>query len=98
MITDSMLAAAIDAMPNDFDSHDVIIKIAHDNQREYIVALHEKVSTNVNAPFQALHGSLGTRIKHRCDAEGFQFTPPSDHQSSDIFGQLSHCAAYRKVI
>lgn len=81
MITDTMIDAAIDAMPNDFDSHAVILKVAHDNQREYIAALHEKVIANVNAPFQALHGSLGIRIKHRCDAQGFAFTPPSDHQS-----------------
>ncbi len=97
MITDDSLVAAIEAMPNDFDSHEVILRVAHDNQHAYISALYQKVEGGVSVPFQALHSGLGTRIKQICDGEGYHFTHPDDHQSKDIFGQLSHCAAYRKV-
>jgi hypothetical protein len=98
MITDDMLVAAIEDMLNNFDSHQVILQVAHDNQHAYILALYEKVAAGVSVPFQALHSSLGTRIKQICDGGGYHFTQPDEHQSNDIFGQLSHCAAYRKVV
>ncbi len=94
MISDAMLIAAINEMQDHFDSHDVIIRLARDNQHGYVMALHDKVMNNVGTPFQALHGSLGTRIKSICDGLGY---PSNDHLSNDIFGQKSHCREYRKT-
>lgn len=98
MITDAMLETAIDVMPQNFDSHDVIIRLARDNQAPYIRALHAKVEAGVSVPFQALHASFGKRIKLICDARGYHFTPDEQNQSNDIFGRYSHCAAYKKLI
>ena len=37
---------------NSFDTHELIIKLAHENQREYIAILYKKGGAK---PFQALH-------------------------------------------
>lgn len=89
-ITKDMINNAINALGSKFDSHEVILKLAHDNQRAYVEALYE---TNSDTPFHKLHTSLGTQIKEICLSLGFKNT---DSHSKDIFGQSSKCLSWIK--
>lgn len=92
-ITNKMIESAIkklETLENGFDSHRVILLLAHDNQRDYIESLYQIQNER---PFQTLHTSLGIKIKEICLEKGF--TPKECH-SNDIFGQNSKCLSWRK--
>jgi len=90
-ITTIMIEDAIDALGKEFDSHDVIHKLAHVNQRAYISDLH---SIENETPFHTLHTSLGIQIKKICLARGF--TNGNASRSKDFFGQQSKCLSWIK--
>jgi len=89
-ISDSVIEKAIQEMSQEFDSHEVILKIAQDNQRIYVQALTE---TDGDRPFQLLHSILGRRIKEICNRYEYK---SCDHRSKDIFGQHSKCILWLK--
>lgn len=75
---------------NSFDTHQVIQKLAHMNQRMYVIALSE---IDNEIPFQTLHSSLGRQIKVVCTQLGFS---NKDHRSLDMFNQNSKCQFWSK--
>lgn len=81
---------AIDELGESFDSHQLIQKLAHANQREYVAALAE---INNETPFQTLHSALGRQIKAICIELGFS---NKDHRSLDMFNQNSKCQLWSK--
>lgn len=89
-ITDAVIEQAIQKLINEFDSHDVIMHIAQNNQRIYAQALSEIDSER---PFQKLHTELGRRIKEICEGLGFS---SESSRSRDIFGQNSKCLFWSK--
>jgi hypothetical protein len=89
-ITKSMLETAIEAMPNDFDSHDVIRAVAQRNQRAYAQALN---AIDGDLLFHKLHSALGQEIAEICDALGYT---REQSRSDDIFLQKSRCIGWLK--
>jgi hypothetical protein len=88
IISDKLIEKYIKSAGTEFDSHDIIHKLAHDNQKLYIKALS---LTNGERPFQTLHSELGKRIKAICEHLGYT---GADSKSLDIFGQQSNCVRW----
>lgn len=84
-ITDEIIEATLSRLGDNFDSHKVILELAHNNQALYV---SELVATQSDIPFQVLHSKLGRRIKVVCERLGFTGTVS---RSNDIFGQYSEC-------
>lgn len=82
---DAAILDVVSSLPASFDSHEVIKKLAHKNQRQYVEYL---AAIQTATPFHQLHSLLGKRIKVVCEGLGFK---GNDHTSEDIFGQNSRC-------
>jgi len=92
MVTEAMLVAAIDAMPVEFDSHDVILEVAHNNQSAYVAHLHSENPSDT--PFQNVHARLGSEIARICRSRNYV---EEQGRSKDIFRQMSRCMFWKKV-
>lgn len=73
-----------------FDSHEIIIEFARDNQHLYIDELYQ--FKDAKSPFQQLHSKLGKQIKAICDELGYT---SEDSESYDIFRRNSSCTKYQ---
>ncbi|MDD2640703.1 MAG: hypothetical protein PHS65_06890 [Arcobacteraceae bacterium] len=82
---DNAIREAVNETGESFDSHDIIKKVAHRNQRNYVSALAE---INSDTPFHQFHSALGRRIKIVCEELGYV---SQDSRSLDMFGQNSKC-------
>lgn len=89
-IPDTIVRAAIIAAGAEFDSHNVIHAIAHENQRLYVTEL---AAIDNDRPFQILHSALGRMIKAICDELGYTGAPS---RSPDIFNQNSECVRWSR--
>ena len=89
-ITKSMIETAIESMPNDFDSHDLIRAVAQRNQRAYAEAL---IAIDGDLLFHKLHTNLGRQIAEICNDLGYAREPSRSH---DIFLQKSRCISWLK--
>ena len=89
-IPDHLIAQIIESMTADFDSHDVIKKLAHTNQRIYAEAL---VAVEGDRLFHKLHSEIGRQITTICEQLGYTRVPS---RSDDIFGQWSRCLGWSK--
>lgn len=61
MSLETLIAAfpsAIARMPDSFDSHAFLLKLAKHNQCAYVQALAEEIETGSETPFQALHSRI----------------------------------------
>ncbi|MEC4725091.1 hypothetical protein HWQ46_05930 [Shewanella sp. D64] len=87
---DIAIKEAVDELGESFDSHDIIKKVAHLNQRKYVLALSELDS---DTPFQQLHSALGRRIKPVCEQLGYV---GQDSRSPDMFDQSSKCQQWSR--
>jgi len=83
------LPIAIDQMPNVFDSHDLILKLAQANQAAYIEALYAKLPSD--APFRELHSEIAKAV-----AGSPKVHQIGERTSPDIFGNGGACALWRK--
>lgn len=90
-IPDTIIRATIIAAGADFDSHDVIHAVAHQNQRLYVAEL---AAIDNDRPFQILHSALGRRIKAICEELGYTGVAS---RSLDIFGQHSECVRWSRA-
>jgi hypothetical protein len=81
----------VNLMPNDFDSHDFILKLAQKYQKLYVQLLF--VYKDNNQPFQSVHKEIGRRLKKRDDLVEHL----GNHSSQNIFGQENNCAVWHKV-
>ncbi|MBL8992184.1 MAG: hypothetical protein JNM63_02510 [Spirochaetia bacterium] len=74
-----------------FDSHDVILLLAQQNQRWYVEELNRMSG---DAPFQTLHSQIGKMIE-RLSPE-FHLTG-AGHVSDDIFRQPCSCMQWTRT-
>jgi hypothetical protein len=82
----------IEAMPATFTSHEFILRLAQRHQALYIEALYD--CRGEPAPFRTVHSILARHLRAYsalvelvCD----------DALSTDIFGQPSQCAQWRRL-
>jgi hypothetical protein len=78
-------------MPNEFDSHEFILKLAQKHQKFYIEALIEYVEED--RPFQVVHGQIAMRLLKFPNL----VTRVGEHISKDIFFQDNSAAKWKKV-
>jgi hypothetical protein len=78
-------------MPNKFDSHEFILKLAQKHQRLYIQALVEHAESG--KPFQIAHGQIAMRLLKFPNL----ITPVGEHISKDIFLQESTATMWQKI-
>jgi hypothetical protein len=79
-----------------FKSHEFILKLAHQNQRLYVEALHsyrDSLHRGEPRPFRAVHQILS---QHLHDFPAL-VTHLGDVPSTDIFGHSEHCARWHKA-
>ena len=81
----------IEVLPEKFDSHQFILKLAQRYQQEYVVALYfYSYSEN---PFQIVHGQIAKRLRNLENLVVYD----GETDSSDIFGQVNSAACWEKV-
>ena len=81
----------IDLMPNKFDSHEFILKLAQEHQQLYVQALAEHADNE--RPFQAVHSQIAMRLLKFPDL----VTRVGEHISNDIFLQENSATLWQKV-
>ncbi len=87
---EDLVRATIPQMPASFDTHQLIIKLAQNNQRSYIEALQR---VNGDTPFQTLHSMIGKAVLKLAP----QFNLKNEASSSpDIFGQKNSCVLWSR--
>ncbi len=74
-----------------FDSHEIILEFARNNQNLYITGLNDIKDKCNPPPFTRFHATLGIKIKSICDELGYQ---NKDIKSHNIFRQISECKKY----
>jgi len=75
-----------------FTSHQFILRLAHDHQREYVAGL--AAFADGGSPFKDLHHALVKRVKK---LEGKTVTLRKEsYPSQDIFGTPSHSGLWKK--
>jgi hypothetical protein len=88
---ESVYQQVIALMPNKFDSHEFILKLAQEHQRLYVQALVEYVDND--RPFQIVHGQIAMRLLKFPNL----VTRVGEHISQDIFLRESSATLWQKV-
>jgi hypothetical protein len=88
---DELIRITVDRMENKFDTHELILDLAHNNQPLYVRGLH---ATGGDHPFQTFHARIGTSLRRL--APGLSLSEPEEWRSRDIFGQNSQCMKWRR--
>jgi hypothetical protein len=78
-------------MPETFDSHEFILKLAQEHQRLYVQALIEYADSD--RPFQIAHGQIAKRLRNFPNLVAYV----DETASEDIFLQKNSAALWRKV-
>lgn len=78
-------------MPETFDSHEFILKLAQEHQRLYVQALVEYADSE--RPFQIAHGQIAIRLNNFPSL----VTKVGEHNSKDIFLQVNSAVVWRKL-
>jgi hypothetical protein len=78
-------------MPNRFDSHEFILKLAQEYQQLYVKALVEYAESE--RPFKIVHGQIAMRLLKFPNL----VTRVGEHISKDIFLQESTATLWQKV-
>jgi hypothetical protein len=81
----------IQQMPDEFDSHEFILELAHQYQRLYVSALVQYVDND--RPFQTVHGEIARRLLKY----PMLVTKIGERNSEDIFRQVNSAAVWRKA-
>jgi hypothetical protein len=76
-------------MPNKFDSHEFILKLAQEYQQLYVQVAY----VDSERPFQAVHGQIAMRLLKFPNL----VTRVGEHISKDIFLQESSTIMWQKV-
>jgi hypothetical protein len=82
----------IELMPNKFDSHEFILKLAQEHQQLYVKALIEHAESE--KPFQIVHSQIAMRLLKFPNL----VTRAGDHISRDIFLQENVATLWEKVV
>lgn len=87
---ETRFAEIVALMPQEFDTHNFILKLAHSNQRLYVQALAQFDS---DTPFNELHKQIGRRLAKHSEL----VTSNGSTTSPDIFGNRGTAEKWRKV-
>ncbi|MDD1783185.1 hypothetical protein LRP49_18620 [Enterovibrio sp. ZSDZ35] len=87
----SAISTAIEKLPKEFTTHELILKVAKLNQHAYIEALHSQLDKE--NPFQSLHAKIGKFLGEFNSITNTKTTKTD----SDIFGQRSENAVWIKA-
>ena len=86
---------AVDKMAPEFSTHQLILELAHKNQRAYVDALNEAAS---DIPFQEVHSAIGKELKQLAIQPDARIREKeAKTRSKDIFGQESSCSIWEKL-
>jgi hypothetical protein len=77
-------------MPEFFDSHDFVLKLAHAQQQLYVAAL---AAVDSEHPFQIVHREISRRLLTHPEL----VSRIGERSSRDIFGQKSSATVWNKV-
>ncbi len=83
--------ALLAAMPEEFDSHAFILRLAQANQRLYIEALAAYAASD--HPFMNVHREIARRLNRFPEL----VARAGERPSVDIFGQSNSAVVWRKV-
>ena len=89
--------ALFDLMPETFTAHQFILKLAEENQTQYVEALYAyryNLHRGQPTPFLIVHGILA---QHLLSYPGLIHQIHKLVSSQDIFGNDSSCSEWRKV-
>jgi hypothetical protein len=78
-------------MPDKFDSHEFILKLAQEHQQLYVQALVEYAASE--RPFQIVHGQIAMRLLKFPNL----VTRVGEHISKDIFLQENSATLWQKT-
>jgi hypothetical protein len=81
----------IASMPEYFDSHQFILRLAQDYQRLYVQALIEYAKSE--RPFQIAHGQIAIRLHNFPQL----VARIGEHNSEDIFSQVNSAVMWQKL-
>ena len=81
----------INSMPDTFDAHEFILKLAQRHQRLYVQALVEYAESD--EPFKIVHGQIAIRLNNFPS----RVTNIGKQNSKDIFLQVNSASLWRKV-
>lgn len=81
----------LEMMPDEFDSHQFILKLAHKHQVDYVEALYMCRDVKDGAPFRELHGQISKSLHDYATHNG-------EISSPDIFGTKNDNALWLKSI
>ena len=78
------------SMDEKFTTHELILKMAQENQRAYIEALY--AYRDSSKPFQAVHSQIGKHLKKMTE----KVQHIRDEKDADIFGNPGENALWKK--
>lgn len=88
---EQLVRNTIPEFTSSFDTHQLILKLAQRNQRQYIEALQQ---VQGDAPFQTLHSMIGRTVQKLAPEFGLVGRPTN---SDDIFGQKNSCVHWSRA-
>lgn len=86
----------IASMRDDFTAHELILRLAQQNQRLYVEALHsykDSPAGSTPTPFLIVHRMLAKRLSDFPHLVQYQ----GDVPSKDMFGNESKCSQWKKL-
>ena len=87
----NQVPSAIEVMSSKFNSHELILEIAQNNQAEYIEAL--AAYKDSEHPFMHVHKQLSSYLRK---FEGDKLKSLGHQPSKDIFGKPNTCLTWEK--
>ena len=94
---ESKFPEIINKLPDTFDSHEFILKLAQQYQTEYVSALYaykDFVLRTQPAPFYGVHKAIIQKLAAHTE---LVVLINNNKQSKDIFGNPQTCGEWRKV-
>lgn len=94
---ESKFQGIVEKMPDKFDSHEFLLKLAQQNQVEYVSALYaykDYVNRENPSPFQGVHKAIIQKLSTHSELVKLIKT---DKPSKDIFGESQSCGEWEKV-
>ena len=87
---ESIFPSVIETIPDEFDSHDFFITLAHQHQQLYVQALATFADTEY--PFMNVHREIAQRLSNSGLVK-----KAGERNSKDIFLQTNSATVWRKV-
>lgn len=87
---EAIYPSVLATMPDEFDSHQFFLALAHQHQRLYVQAL--ATFADMDYPFMVVHGEIARRLLHSGLVKKI-----GERNSEDIFRQVNGATFWQKV-